>query len=179
MTKASKTNSPDATAKTASFGFREVGRDEKPQLVQGVFRSVAGNYDLMNDLMSGGVHRLWKNEMVEWLAPKPGKSYLDVAGGTGDIAFRIWDRVEGQAQITVLDLTEDMLRVGRDRALDSGRISSGEGSLTWVSGDAMGPEAWRALPLPGIQPRGAAPARRALRSLFLQGSADAGSGRRP
>ena len=70
----------------ADFGFRRVGEDEKPGLVRDLFDRVAGRYDLMNDLMSGGVHRLWKREMVAWLAPRPGMAVLDVAGGTGDIA---------------------------------------------------------------------------------------------
>ena len=74
---------------TASFGYRDVPEAEKEGLVREVFSSVAKRYDLMNDLMSGGVHRLWKAAMVEWLDPRPGRRMLDVAGGTGDIAFRI------------------------------------------------------------------------------------------
>ena len=77
------------TTPTASFGFREVPEEDKEGLVREVFSSVARNYDVMNDLMSGGVHRLWKDAMVEWLNPQPGQAFLDVAGGTGDIAFRI------------------------------------------------------------------------------------------
>ena len=77
------------TEKTASFGFRDVPEDEKEGLVKEVFSSVAARYDLMNDLMSAGVHRIWKDAMVEWLNPRPGWKVLDVAGGTGDIAFRI------------------------------------------------------------------------------------------
>ena len=72
----------------AWFGFRRVDAAEKPQLVRGVFERVAGRYDLMNDLMSGGIHRLWKAALVDWLAPRPGQLLLDVAGGTGDIARR-------------------------------------------------------------------------------------------
>src|SRR5690554_4866783 len=74
-----------------AFGFRRVGEDEKQGLVNAVFHRVAERYDLMNDLMSGGLHRLWKDAMVNWLAPpkRPGFSVLDVAGGTGDIAMRI------------------------------------------------------------------------------------------
>src|SRR5215467_14115066 len=82
---------PRMTADTASFGYRDVPEAEKEGLVREVFSSVAGRYDLMNDLMSGGVHRLWKDAMVEWLNPQPGWRVLDVAGGTGDIAFRIAD----------------------------------------------------------------------------------------
>ncbi len=117
---------------TASFGFREVPEDEKSPLVRGVFSSVAGRYDLMNDLMSGGVHRLWKAEMVAWLRPQPDMALLDVAGGTGDIAFRVMDKAGEGAAATVCDITESMLRVGRDRAIDQGRLKG----LSWVCGDA-------------------------------------------
>jgi demethylmenaquinone methyltransferase/2-methoxy-6-polyprenyl-1,4-benzoquinol methylase len=138
MTEADRKDSPEEPK--ASFGFREVAAREKQPLVQGVFRSVANRYDLMNDLMSGGIHRLWKREMVAWLRPRPGQTHLDVAGGTGDIAFRIRDQVgAGKAgPIYVCDLTPEMLEVGRDRALDRGALSG----LHWVCGDAQ------ALPLP-------------------------------
>ena len=82
----------------ADFGFRRVGEDEKPELVRDLFDRVAGRYDLMNDLMSGGVHRLWKRKMVAWLAPRPGMAVLDVAGGTGDIARRAWEHREGVSE---------------------------------------------------------------------------------
>lgn len=116
----------------ASFGEREVPEDEKAGLVRGVFSSVAKNYDLMNDLMSAGVHRLWKDQMVSWLRPRAGSRILDVAGGTGDIAFRMLDRMEGRGEVVVCDITEDMLRVGRDRAIDKGRLHG----VGWVCGDA-------------------------------------------
>ena len=120
----------------ASFGFREVAAAEKSPLVRGVFSSVASRYDLMNDLMSGGIHRLWKAEMVAWLRPEPGMALLDVAGGTGDIAFRVMDKAGNGAgtgaSATVCDITESMLRVGRDRAIDQGRLKG----LAWVCGDA-------------------------------------------
>jgi hypothetical protein len=80
-----------------NFGFRPVEPAEKAALVRGVFDRVAARYDLMNDLMSGGVHRLWKEALLDWLAPRPGIAHLDVAGGTGDIALRLLDRVDGQA----------------------------------------------------------------------------------
>jgi demethylmenaquinone methyltransferase/2-methoxy-6-polyprenyl-1,4-benzoquinol methylase len=103
----------------ASFGFRDVPAADKQRLVDGVFDSVARRYDLMNDLMSGGVHRLWKDAFVTWLAP-PRRSpipftVLDVAGGTGDIAFRIADRSDS-ARITVADINGEMLAVGKERA---------------------------------------------------------------
>ena len=80
---------------TTYFGFRTVARGQKAALVREVFDDVAGRYDLMNDLMSGGVHRLWKAALVEWLKPRPGMHLLDVAGGTGDISYRVLDRLGG------------------------------------------------------------------------------------
>ncbi|MGE4230138.1 MAG: class I SAM-dependent methyltransferase [Dongiaceae bacterium] len=105
--------------------------------MRGVFESVAGRYDLMNDLMSGGIHRLWKRTMVDWLRPRAGQLFLDVAGGTGDVAFRIFDRIEaagplGDTRIAVCDLTSAMLAIGRDRALDRGIFHG----IEWINGDA-------------------------------------------
>jgi demethylmenaquinone methyltransferase/2-methoxy-6-polyprenyl-1,4-benzoquinol methylase len=122
---------------TASFGFREVAAEDKPSLVRGVFESVADRYDLMNDLMSGGIHRLWKSAMIDWLRPRPGQHFIDVAGGTGDIAFRILERLRAgdspdAARVVVCDLTPAMLAVGRDRAIDRGILSG----IEWVNGDA-------------------------------------------
>jgi demethylmenaquinone methyltransferase/2-methoxy-6-polyprenyl-1,4-benzoquinol methylase len=101
-----------------SYGFRKVGAGEKQPLVNDVFHKVANRYDLMNDLMSAGLHRLWKDAMVAWLNPpkRPGWKVLDVAGGTGDIAFRIVEASQRQAHATVLDINGSMLAVGRDRA---------------------------------------------------------------
>src|SRR5215467_11252660 len=100
----------------AWFGFRRVAAADKPSLVRGVFDSVAQRYDLMNDLMSGGIHRLWKAAMVDWLRPRPGQQFLDVAGGTGDIACRILERLQAggggaESRIVVCDLTPRMLDV--------------------------------------------------------------------
>ncbi|MGC9954609.1 MAG: bifunctional demethylmenaquinone methyltransferase/2-methoxy-6-polyprenyl-1,4-benzoquinol methylase UbiE [Rhizomicrobium sp.] len=121
---------------TASFGYRDVPEDQKQGLVREVFSSVARNYDLMNDLMSAGVHRLWKDAMVEWLNPQPGWRVLDVAGGTGDIALRIARAVRGrEVDITVCDINPDMLTEGVRRA-------KGEGAISWIAGDA------EALPVP-------------------------------
>jgi len=105
-----------------SYGFRTVGESEKQPLVNEVFHKVADRYDLMNDLMSGGLHRLWKDAMVAWLAPpkRPGWAVLDVAGGTGDIAFRIIEASGRNAHATVLDINGSMLSVGRDRAQKNG-----------------------------------------------------------
>jgi demethylmenaquinone methyltransferase/2-methoxy-6-polyprenyl-1,4-benzoquinol methylase len=119
-------------APKSSFGFREVPDTEKEGLVRQVFSSVAHRYDMMNDLMSGGVHRLWKDAMVEWLNPQPGMRVLDVAGGTGDIAFRIAAAARahgGEADIVVCDINVDMLNEGVARAGD-------ESVIEWVCGDA-------------------------------------------
>lgn len=118
------------TGGLADFGFREVAAADKPRLVRGVFDSVASRYDLMNDLMSLGIHRLWKSELIAWLDPRPAMHLLDVAGGTGDVAFRFLER--GGGKVTVCDLTEEMVRVGRDRAIDRGIL----GGIDWVVGNA-------------------------------------------
>lgn len=104
---------------TAWFGDRPVAVPEKAPLVRAVFDSVADRYDVMNDLMSGGVHRLWKAAFVDRLAPRGNMAVLDVAGGTGDIASRILERAP-DARIIVADINERMLRVGRNRAIDRG-----------------------------------------------------------
>lgn len=118
---------------TTHFGYRTVGEHEKAHLVRGVFDAVASKYDLMNDLMSAGVHRLWKAAMVDWLAPRAGQAIVDVGGGTGDIAFRLLDRAGPDAgPVTVCDINHEMITVGRDRALDRGRLQG----VTWVCGDA-------------------------------------------
>ena len=118
----------------ADFGFRKVAPEEHTRLVRGVFDSVAKRYDLMNDLMSGGVHRLWKSVLIERLAPRPGQTLLDVAGGTGDIARRFLDRAGTGSSAIICDLNESMLRQGRDRALDHGRLAGVE----FVCGNAEG-----------------------------------------
>ena len=96
---------------TTHFGYQTVPESEKAGRVHGVFSSVASKYDVMNDVMSVGIHRLWKDAMMDWLAPRPGQRLLDVAGGTGDIAFRFLGRAPG-ASAVVLDLTEPMLIEG-------------------------------------------------------------------
>jgi demethylmenaquinone methyltransferase/2-methoxy-6-polyprenyl-1,4-benzoquinol methylase len=119
------------------FGFTQVPEADKVRLVRQVFESVAPSYDLMNDLMSAGVHRLWKNTMVDWLDPRGAITVLDMAGGTGDIAFRIHDRAP-QARILVADINAAMLDQGRSRAVDQARLDR----LSWTCMNA------ETLPLP-------------------------------
>ena len=119
--------------KTTHFGNRTVPEDDKAGMVHGVFSSVASKYDVMNDAMSLGIHRIWKDAMLDWLAPRKGMKLLDVAGGTGDIAFRFLKRVKGDGQATILDMTEGMLIAGRQRA-EAEKLSD---RLDWVVGDAM------------------------------------------
>lgn len=131
-----------ASAETASFGFTEVPRDEKAGRVRAVFDSVAKNYDVMNDLMSAGLHRVWKDIAVNRLNPQPGEVILDIAGGTGDIARRLKKKADAatarrgltqSAHIVVSDINGEMLEAGRKR---------GEDGLEWVQADA------EALPFP-------------------------------
>lgn len=120
------------------FGREAVKPERKAGRVAEVFSSVAKNYDVMNDVMSMGVHRLWKNAMVDWLSPRPNAHYLDIAGGTGDIAERIYNRVDGAASITICDINPDMLFQGRARFEDEGLVDG----LNWVTGSG------EALPFP-------------------------------
>ena len=118
--------------KETHFGFETINENEKAGRVQGVFNSVASKYDVMNDVMSLGVHRIWKDMMMDWLAPQAGQKLLDVAGGTGDIAFRFLER-SGFGHATVLALTSSMLAEGRSRAEAKQMINE----IDWVVGDAM------------------------------------------
>jgi demethylmenaquinone methyltransferase / 2-methoxy-6-polyprenyl-1,4-benzoquinol methylase len=120
------------TQKTTHFGNQTVAEDAKAGMVHGVFTNVASKYDVMNDAMSFGIHRLWKEAMMDWLAPGNGQKLLDVAGGTGDIAFRFLKRAP-QAHVTVFDLTQSMLDEGRGRA-EAAKLAD---RLNWVCGDAM------------------------------------------
>lgn len=119
------------TDKTHSFGFERVDAAEKTARVRGVFSNVAKNYDIMNDLMSGGIHRLWKRSFVRRIGPRAHHSILDVGGGTGDISFLMYDASHG-ADITVSDINPDMLAVGQARAADRGLT----GKLTWAEANA-------------------------------------------
>ena len=104
-------------SETVSFGYDEVSPDEKTDKVGAVFSSVAKKYDVMNDAMSVGMHRLWKDQFVRRVKPRAGETVLDMAGGTGDIAFRM---AKHSAQVTVSDINQDMLDVGIERAMDKG-----------------------------------------------------------
>lgn len=114
------------------FGYEKVDPAEKTERVIGVFDSVADRYDLMNDLMSGGIHRLWKRKFVRMMRPDASKKLLDVAGGTGDISFRYREAAGKDAEITVFDLNAEMLRVGEARAIDRGYIKG----FDWIEGNA-------------------------------------------
>ena len=122
----------DTNEKTTHFGNETIPEAEKAGRVHGVFTSVASKYDIMNDVMSVGIHRVWKDAMMDWLAPRDGQRLLDVAGGTGDIAFRFLGRAPG-ARAVVCDMTESMLISGKQRA-DAERLAD---KLDWVVGDAM------------------------------------------
>ncbi|KAJ6816720.1 2-methoxy-6-polyprenyl-1,4-benzoquinol methylase, mitochondrial [Iris pallida] len=134
---------------STSFGFKEVREEEKSKLVGNVFSSVASSYDLMNDIMSVGLHRLWKDRLVSKLHPFPGMKHLDVAGGTGDVAFRILEDInsvsrratqdgisdaEEETRLYVCDINPNMLNVGRKRAAERGLGE--DRCLVWVEGDA-------------------------------------------
>ena len=115
------------------FGFKTILSSDKASLVHDVFTNVASKYDLMNDVMSLGIHRLWKDALMDWLNPQPGQHLLDVAGGTGDISFRFINRAKGLAKATVFDMTESMLSEGQKRS-EAKNLAK---NLEWVCGDAM------------------------------------------
>lgn len=117
---------------TVSFGYEQVSPDEKTRRVGDVFTSVAKRYDIMNDAMSGGMHRLWKDKFVRRVKPQADEQILDMAGGTGDIAFRM---VSTGAHVTVADINQEMLDVGAERALERG-ASETDGSLVFTCQNA-------------------------------------------
>lgn len=117
--KADEDNAANSTKKT-HFGFEEVRVEDKADRVAGVFHSVASKYDLMNDLMSGGVHRLWKRFTIEVSGVRPGHKVLDIAGGTGDLAYKFSKLVGDTGQVILSDINSSMLSVGRDRLIDRG-----------------------------------------------------------
>ena len=119
--------------KYTDFGFSRVKSKDKSNLVKKIFENVSGRYDLMNDFMSLGIHRVWKKSMLDWLAPRRGQSLIDVAGGTGDIAFNFIKRAKTGANATILDLTESMMIEGIKKTIDLPE----ESQINWVCGDAM------------------------------------------
>ncbi|WP_444902457.1 bifunctional demethylmenaquinone methyltransferase/2-methoxy-6-polyprenyl-1,4-benzoquinol methylase UbiE [Microbulbifer sp. SSSA007] len=119
--------------KTTHFGYQEVPVEEKAGRVAEVFHSVAARYDVMNDLMSGGIHRLWKRFTIELSGARPGQKILDIAGGTGDLTARFSRIVGDSGQVVLADINESMLRVGRDRLLDRGIA----GNVVPVQADAQ------------------------------------------
>jgi demethylmenaquinone methyltransferase/2-methoxy-6-polyprenyl-1,4-benzoquinol methylase len=137
----------EASQKTSPFGFRDVEATEKVALVHGVFKNVASSYDVMNDVMSGGIHRVWKDAACARLNPQPGEVILDVAGGTGDIARRLAKLARAararrmargyevnDADIRIIDYNEAMIVAGREKSIKSGRD---EREISWSVGDAM------------------------------------------
>ena len=118
---------------TTHFGYREVDKKDKADMVADVFHSVASRYDLMNDLMSGGIHRIWKRFTIELSGVRAGHSVLDIAGGTGDLAARFSQIVGESGQVILADINDSMLRVGRDKLLDNGL----QGNLQFVQADAQ------------------------------------------
>jgi demethylmenaquinone methyltransferase/2-methoxy-6-polyprenyl-1,4-benzoquinol methylase len=118
---------------TTHFGYKEVDTGAKAGLVADVFHSVASRYDLMNDLMSAGIHRVWKRFTIELSGVRSGNAVLDIAGGTGDLAARFADIVGPTGRVVLADINDSMLKVGRDKLLDNGRL----GNLEFVQADAQ------------------------------------------
>ncbi len=109
---------------TTHFGFKQVATEDKVNLVRGVFDSVAGQYDIMNDLMSLGIHRIWKRVAVQLSNVRKGEQVLDLAGGTGDLTLLFEQRVGKQGQVVLADINSEMLRTGRNRLIDKGLIGN-------------------------------------------------------
>ena len=118
---------------TTHFGYKEVDTRAEAGMVADVFHSVASRYDLMNDLMSAGIHRVWKRFTIELSGVRRGNSVLDIAGGTGDLAARFADIVGADGKVVLADINESMLKVGRDKLLDTGQF----GNLEFVQADAQ------------------------------------------
>ncbi len=118
--------------KTTHFGYKDVPVEEKKGLVKGVFDSVAGKYDLMNDLMSMGTHRIWKRILMDETGLRPGQKALDVAGGTADIAMLMAKKTGPAGKVVVFDINADMLRYGREKTVDAGFLQN----ITFAQGDA-------------------------------------------
>lgn len=115
------------------FGFKDVDKDAKAGMVADVFHSVAARYDLMNDLMSGGIHRIWKRFTIELSGVRKGNAVLDIAGGTGDLAAKFAQLVGPEGRVVLADINDSMLRVGRDKLLDTGNLAN----IEFVQADAQ------------------------------------------
>ena len=118
---------------TTHFGYKEVEKNAKAGMVADVFHSVAARYDLMNDLMSGGIHRIWKRFTIELSGVRKNNAVLDIAGGTGDLAARFAELVGPEGRVVLADINDSMLQVGRDKLLDQGR----QGNIEFVQADAQ------------------------------------------
>ena len=129
-TRAQTDMASDIKSDEIDFGFQSVPRDQKESLVKNVFNSVAKNYDIMNDLMSMGVHRLWKDALMDWLAPQSNQTLMDLAGGTGDVALRFLKR--GGGNVHIVDINEEMLQAGKARAV----MRPYQDRLSWIVGNA-------------------------------------------
>ncbi|AGO53229.1 bifunctional demethylmenaquinone methyltransferase/2-methoxy-6-polyprenyl-1,4-benzoquinol methylase UbiE [Serratia plymuthica] len=128
----------DQSQETTDFGFRTVARDEKQAMVADVFHSVAAKYDVMNDLMSFGIHRIWKRFTIDCSGVRRGQRVLDLAGGTGDLAAKFSRMVGEQGQVVLADINDSMLKMGREKLRDRGII----GNISYVQANA------EALPFP-------------------------------
>jgi len=117
---------------TTHFGFSDVKKEEKAKKVAEVFHSVAAKYDVMNDLMSFGIHRIWKKITIEYVRPRPGQKMLDLAGGTGDLTSKISPKVGDEGLVVLSDINDSMLKVGRDRLIDKGIV----GNVRYVQANA-------------------------------------------
>ncbi len=127
------TGEADSPDNTTDFGYQSVARDAKAEMVADVFHSVASRYDLMNDLMSGGIHRLWKRFTLELSGVRKNNAVLDIAGGTGDLAAKLSDIVGPEGRVVLADINESMLAIGRDKLIDTGRHAN----IEFVQADAQ------------------------------------------
>ncbi|MFK7160620.1 bifunctional demethylmenaquinone methyltransferase/2-methoxy-6-polyprenyl-1,4-benzoquinol methylase UbiE [Marinospirillum sp. MEB164] len=127
-----KSTPPQSDQDTIDFGYQQVPRNEKKKRVAGVFDSVASKYDFMNDMMSMGIHRLWKKFTIELSGARPGQRILDIAGGTGDLTMQFSRLVGRQGEVILADINASMLKVGRDRLLDRGYT----GNIRFVQANA-------------------------------------------
>ena len=125
----------DTSAETTHFGYKTVSRDDKASLVRGVFDSVATRYDIMNDLMSAGMHRLWKRFTVDQAGVRAGHTVLDLAGGTGDLAIKFSRQVGPNGHVVLADINAEMLKQGRHRLVDAG--VAGNFSIAQVNAESL------------------------------------------